>query len=104
MKKRSSLASSGFDWWGALTLSLVLAITLFGSPQFLSLFRSQSQSDETETSLHEVWYYGWITAVSTGLGITPFFFVKKPNRHWMGVSNGRSSVSFSALLLMSHTL
>jgi zinc transporter, ZIP family len=94
-KKKSSLEPLGFDWWGSLTLTLIIAITLFGSPQFSSLFLQQQQQQEGETSLHEVWYYGWITAVSTGLGIIPFFFVNKPNRHWMGVSNGSCSSAHS---------
>jgi ZIP family zinc transporter len=38
-----------------------------------------------------VWYYGWITAVSTGLGVIPFFFIPEPDRFWMGVSNAVAS-------------
>jgi hypothetical protein len=38
-------------------------------------------------TLGQVWYYGWITAVSTGLGVVPFFFFPEPDKFWMGVSN-----------------
>ena len=32
----------------------------------------------------EVWYYGWLTAISTGLGVIPFYFVNEPNKFWEG--------------------
>lgn len=34
-----------------------------------------------------VWYYGWITAVSTGVGVLPFFLISEPDKYWIGVSN-----------------
>lgn len=41
-----------------------------------------------------VWYFGWITAVCTGLGALPFFFIKEPNKLWIGISNGRLPISY----------
>lgn len=41
-----------------------------------------------------VWYYGWITAVSTGLGVLPLVFVRDPShldKYWIGVSNAIAS-------------
>ena len=41
-----------------------------------------------------VWYYGWITAVSTGLGVLPLTFVRDPShleKYWIGVSNAIAS-------------
>lgn len=45
-------------------------------------------------SSHHVFYYGWLTAVSTGLGVVPFFFISEPNKFWMGVSNGKCCCAF----------
>lgn len=39
-------------------------------------------------SLLHVWYYGWITAVSTGLGVLPLVFMPNLNSYWVGISNG----------------
>jgi hypothetical protein len=84
MKMKKSRGSN-FDWMGWCTLLLIIIITILGYPSNLFPFTNDVQM----ISLFEVWYYGWITAVSTGLGIIPFFFVNKPNRYWMGISNGR---------------
>ena len=43
---------------------------------------------EGRPTLQHVWYYGWLTAVSTGLGIIPLIFIPKLNSYWIGVSNG----------------
>lgn len=39
-------------------------------------------------TLQHVWYFGWITALSTGLGTLPFVVVSEMNKWWLGVSNG----------------
>lgn len=41
-------------------------------------------------TIQHVWYYGWITALSTGLGTLPFLIVSDMNQWWLGVSNGTS--------------
>jgi hypothetical protein len=41
------------------------------------------------TLLH-VWYYGWITAVSTGLGVLPLVFMPNLDSYWVGISNGET--------------
>lgn len=38
------------------------------------------------TLLH-VWYYGWITAMSTGLGVLPLVLVPDFDKFWVGISN-----------------
>ena len=35
----------------------------------------------------DVFLYALITAVATGLGALPFFFIKKMSRNWLGLSN-----------------
>jgi hypothetical protein len=42
----------------------------------------------TDPSLQHVFYYGWLTALSTGLGALPFCLVPKIASYWVGVSNG----------------
>lgn len=42
-----------------------------------------------EPTIQQVWYYGWITAVSTGLGVLPLVFVPNLDKFWIGVSNGK---------------
>jgi hypothetical protein len=84
---------SKFDWLGWSTLLLIIIITILGYPSNILPFTN----DAKLISLFEVWYYGWITAVSTGLGIMPFFFVNKPNRYWMGISNGQKIFCYSSL-------
>lgn len=44
-----------------------------------------------EPSLWHVWYYGWITALSTGLGVLPLVFAPDLDSYWVGISNGESS-------------
>lgn len=100
--KKGKGASVGFDWVGVSTLMAILIITILGYPHNGVGFTkgsSANHGDGVEISLQEVWYYGWITAVSTGLGIIPFFFVHKPNKYWMGVSNGKSPSTSSPLII-----
>jgi len=42
---------------------------------------------ESEPTVHTVFYYGWISAISTGLGVLPLCFVAEINEYWIGVSN-----------------
>ena len=43
-----------------------------------------------EPTLQHVFYYGWLTALSTGLGVAPFLFIPDVPSFWVGISNGRS--------------
>jgi hypothetical protein len=40
-------------------------------------------------SIQHVFFYGWLTAVSTGLGVFPFIFLKGVDTYWVGISNGK---------------
>ena len=62
----------------------------------------------TEPSLQHVFYYGWLTALSTGLGALPFCLVPKIATYWVGVSNGplstrRDALSFVLSLVLPPT-
>ena len=39
-------------------------------------------------SINHVFYYGWLTCISTGLGAVPFFLFPDVATFWIGVSNG----------------
>jgi hypothetical protein len=39
-------------------------------------------------TLNHVWYFGWISALSTGLGVLPLIFSPKLDSYWIGVTNG----------------
>ena len=78
-KKNDDENSSNLDYMGLCLLLLVIFISVFTLP-------SDSLSPVRIELIH-VWYFGWITAVSTGLGALPFFFVKEPSKYWIGLSN-----------------
>ncbi|KAL3763770.1 hypothetical protein ACHAW5_000343 [Stephanodiscus triporus] len=46
-----------------------------------------SPDPNEKPTLHTVFYYGWISAVSTGLGVLPLCFVTEMREYWIGVSN-----------------
>ena len=70
---------AGFDALGYTLLAIIVAVTVFMYPG--------SGAVGAKPTLAYVFYYGWITAVSTGAGVLPFYMVSIPNRMWMGVSN-----------------
>jgi len=41
-----------------------------------------------EPTIQHVFYYGWLTAISTGFGALPFLLVPDVQSFWVGVSNG----------------
>jgi hypothetical protein len=40
-------------------------------------------------TLNHVWYFGWISALSTGLGVLPLIFSPSLDTWWVGVTNGK---------------
>lgn len=73
-----SIPSPSADYFGLISLATILLITVFGVP---GVFMSAN-------AYVTVTYYAWITAVSTGLGVVPFYFISNPNPYYMGLSNG----------------
>lgn len=41
-----------------------------------------------EPTMNHVFYYGWLTALSTGLGVLPFICLPDVPTFWVGISNG----------------
>jgi hypothetical protein len=50
-----------------------------------------------DPSIQHVFYYGWLTAVSTGLGAVPLVFAPNLASYWVGISNGKRT---SACIVM----
>jgi len=71
-------------------ITLVL-ISYFTYPGSLAVHHNQQLEDVT---VGHVWYYGWITALSTGLGVLPLIFVPHLDKFWIGVSNGMQLLLF----------
>ncbi|CAM9225434.1 unnamed protein product [Chrysoparadoxa australica] len=67
----------GFTW---LAFALLLVVSKLTLPSELS---------PSKPGLLHVWYYGWVTALSTGLGAVPLVFVKAHDlgKQMLGVSN-----------------
>lgn len=76
-RTRKRNQKSQIDFVAIFFVLMVILVSIFTLPTDWSVVRAQ-----------HVWYYGWITAVSTGLGVVPFFFFSEPNKFWMGISNG----------------
>ena len=53
-------------------------------------------NNSPEPTLHTVFYYGWISAISTGFGVLPLCFVSEMKEYWIGVSNAVAAGMMSA--------
>lgn len=43
-------------------------------------------------TIKHVFYYGWLTAMSTGLGALPFLLFPDVATFWVGISNGMLTI------------
>jgi hypothetical protein len=59
---------------------LIVAISYFTYPENLQPFG--------RPDVGHVWYFGWISALSTGLGVLPLIISPELNSYWIGVTNG----------------
>lgn len=66
--------------WGALASFTI--ITYVAMPNPLQPLHGE------HPSIQHVFYYGWITAVFTGLGAIPLAFSPNLANYWVGLSNG----------------
>lgn len=67
--------------WEYCILFVLLIITVY------SYQWATSSEGGNKVTIEQVWFYGWITAVSTGMGAIPFIFVSKPEKYYIGLSN-----------------
>jgi zinc transporter ZupT len=90
-EKKGRVHGADFDGEGYALLLLMIGITVFAYPE----------QNLDRPTLAYVFYYGWITAVSTGAGVLPFYLVGIPNKMWMGVSN---AVACGMMIAASYSL
>lgn len=69
------------DYIAILTLAAIITITIIACPA------SVVNGTDTLVTLPHVFYSGWVTAVATGVGVVPFFFLKEPSKFYTGMSN-----------------
>jgi len=80
----------------ALVLTAVLAAI-----SYLTLPETLHLPPGTRPTLLHVWYYGWISALSTGLGVLPLVFAPELDTFWIGVSN---AVAAGMMIAASYSL
>lgn len=68
--------------WVYLSLLLIAVITVVTIPHPFHPPHNEPPSYQ------HVFYYGWLTALSTGMGVLPFLFLPQVPSFWIGVSNG----------------
>ena len=69
--------------WVYGSLISFAAITYLAMPQPLQPHHGE------EPTIQHVFYYGWLTAISTGLGAIPLWFAPNLASFWVGISNGK---------------
>jgi hypothetical protein len=68
--------------WVYFALVSIAAISYVALPDPLQPHHGEAPS------IKHVFYYGWLTAVSTGLGAIPLAFAPNLSSYWIGISNG----------------
>ena len=68
--------------WVYVLLFLFAGLSLLTIPQPFHPVHGQ------EPTILHVFYYGWLTALSTGLGALPFLLFPDIQSYWVGISNG----------------
>ncbi len=82
--KRQNKQKNQYNMQDSLNYALLACIILIT----VLTYPMNNKIDDVVT-IHHVWYYGWMTAVATGLGAIPFIFFSQPDKFWMGISNGK---------------
>ena len=67
----------------SVSMHALLAVAVLSLTTFVSIPRHFGGT----VDFAHVWWYGWVTCVSTGLGVLPFVFVSEISSLWLGVSN-----------------
>ena len=82
VKAPSRTEKPSTPWWVHALLVLTAVLTYISVPDPLQ------PPIDSEPSIKHVFFYGWLTALSTGLGALPFFFLGGVADFWVGISNG----------------
>nr|CCA27941.1 conserved hypothetical protein [Albugo laibachii Nc14] len=54
---------------------------------FISVTLYSIPARDAGKSAYYVWWCGWITAITTGFGAIPFFWIQDVDKYWLGISN-----------------
>jgi len=76
----AALSSLGMGPMEGVILVVMAIITHFARPSTLTPVGGMS-------TIQHVFYYGWVAALSTGLGALPLMFMGAVKDHWLGLSN-----------------
>jgi hypothetical protein len=76
--------------WVKATLVLFCVITVLAWPGHFHQPLKSGIEESAPTSVRYVFFYGWLTALSTGLGVLPFALLPDVADYWVGISNGTS--------------
>jgi hypothetical protein len=80
-EKRKKTAVRPTETWVYFVLIICAAITYYAMPTPLQPPHGEAPS------IQHVFYYGWLTAVSTGIGAIPLAFAPNLASYWVGISN-----------------
>jgi zinc transporter ZupT len=75
--------AGGPDYPAYVIATAMIYITIYMYPRT----NSDMMDESGKATVGYVFFYGWLTAIFTGLGVLPFFFVSEPNDFWRGASN-----------------
>lgn len=65
-----------------------ILLVAFASITYLTIPNPLHPVHGQEPSIQHVFYYGWLTAMSTGVGALPFLLFPDVASFWVGISNG----------------
>jgi len=77
--KKNSIGPFQLATWEIVSIALILFITFCCIPSPLH--------PEGAPTVQHVFYYGWLTCLSTGLGVIPLIFVPNLKTYWIGIFN-----------------
>ncbi|KAG5186659.1 hypothetical protein JKP88DRAFT_179593, partial [Tribonema minus] len=80
------------SWWTAALYFAILLVSKYTLPADLH---------PSQPTMSHVWYYGWVTAVSTGFGAVPLLFANELGEQMLGVSN---AIACGMMLSASYSL
>mmetsp|Transcript_5920 Transcript_5920/g.13014 ORF Transcript_5920/g.13014 Transcript_5920/m.13014 type:complete len:363 (+) Transcript_5920:193-1281(+) len=78
-----------------IVIAILAAITYFTYPG------NTWGNNGLKPTNHTVFYYGWISAISTGFGVLPLCFVREMKEYWVGVSN---AIAAGMMIAASYSL
>jgi len=79
--------------WSIFAFIIIIFISYATLPDSLHTY--------DKPTVKHVWYFGWISALSTGLGVVPLLFTTSLNPYWIGISN---AIAAGMMIAASYSL